>query len=129
MIHRTLEETVRRRLQDLPAAVLLGPRQVGKTTLARRIAASWPHGAVYLDLENAVDVRRLSDAGSFLRGLGRRLIVIDEVHRAPALFPELRGIIDERRAARDPAGHFLLLGSASLDLMQQASESLAGRVA
>ena len=129
MIHRSLEDVVRRRLQDLPAAVLLGPRQVGKTTLARRIAATWPSAAVYLDLENAVDVRRLTDAGSFLRGLGGRLIVIDEVHRAPALFPELRGIIDERRASRDPSGHFLLLGSASLDLMQQASESLAGRVA
>jgi predicted AAA+ superfamily ATPase len=128
-IPRRLETVVRRRLREIPAVVLLGPRQVGKTTLARRIAATWPQGAVYLDLENAVDARRLTDPGAFLRGLDGRLAIVDEIHRAPALFPELRGIIDERRARDDRAGHFLLLGSASLDLMRQASETLAGRVA
>ncbi|MBM3524024.1 MAG: hypothetical protein FJX57_13800, partial [Alphaproteobacteria bacterium] len=100
---RGLEAVVRRRLQDFPAVVLLGPRQVGKTTLARRIAEAWPKDSVYLDLENAVDVRRLSDAGAFLRGSGGKLVVVDEIHCAPALFPELRGIIDERRTAGDSA--------------------------
>jgi predicted AAA+ superfamily ATPase len=130
MIDRHVEHEVVRRLSSVvPAAVLLGPRQVGKTTLARRVAARWPAGAVYLDMERSADRRRLDDADAYLRAQAPRLVVIDEIHRVPELFTVLRGIIDDRRASGQRFGHFLLLGSASLDLMQQSSESLAGRVA
>lgn len=130
MIPRRIEDLVRQRLsQAVPAVVLLGPRQVGKTTLARRIAADWPSGAVYLDLERPSDQRRLDDAEAYLRAQSPRLVVIDEIHRAPELFALLRSLIDERRAAGQRFGHFLLLGSAALDLMRQSSETLAGRVA
>lgn len=113
----------------MPAVVLLGPRQVGKTTLARKIAASWPTGAVYLDMERPADRMRLTDADSYLRAQQGKLVVIDEIHRVPHLFEILRGIVDDWRTAGLRHGHFLLLGSAALELMQQASESLAGRVA
>jgi len=113
----------------MPGVVLLGPRQVGKTTLARQIASARKGRALYLDLERPVDRRRLQDADAFLRAQVGKLVVIDEIHRAPALFETLRGIIDDRRAAGDRVGHFLLLGSAAIDLMRQASETLAGRVA
>jgi predicted AAA+ superfamily ATPase len=79
-------------------------------------------------LERPIDQRRLEDADLFLRAQPGKLVVIDEIHRAPALFDTLRGIIDDRRAAGEKTGHFLLLGSAALDLMRQASETLAGRV-
>jgi len=85
--------------------------------------------AIYLDLERSTDQRRLQDARPFLRAQVGKLVVIDEIHRARALFETLRGIIDDRRAAGGRAGHFLLLGSAAVDLMRQASETLAGRVA
>ncbi len=110
-----------------PAVALLGPRQVGKTTLAREVA-SHSQDALYLDLEKATDLRKLEDSGAYLRAQSGHLTIIDEVHRLPGLFSELRGIIDERRAAGERAGQFLLLGSASLDLVQQASETLAGRI-
>jgi hypothetical protein len=129
----TLNAALEAALARAPAAVLLGPRQVGKTTLAKGLAAAragkpGPE-VVYLDLEKAADLRRLDDPGAYLRGRAGGLTIIDEVHRAPALFAELRGVIDERRAAGERHGQFLLLGSASLDLIQQASETLAGRVA
>lgn len=130
MISRNIESTVRTRLATVvPAVVLLGPRQVGKTTLARKIAADWPGGAVYLDMERPADRRRLDDADAYLRAQNGKLVVIDEIHRAPGLFEVLRGIIDDRRAAGERFGHFLLLGSAALELMRQSSETLAGRVA
>ncbi len=113
----------------VPAVVLLGPRQVGKTTLARKIAADWPGGAVYLDMERPADQRRLDDADAYLRGQNGKLVVIDEIQRVPNLFEVLRGIIDDRRSAGERFGHFLLLGSAALELMRQSSETLAGRVA
>jgi predicted AAA+ superfamily ATPase len=129
MIDRHIESTLRHRLSSVvPAAVLLGPRQVGKTTLARRVAKGWPTGAVYLDMERPADRRRLDDADAYLRAQAPKLVVIDEIHRVPELFAILRGVIDDRRAQGQRHGHFLLLGSASLDLMQQSSESLAGRV-
>lgn len=113
----------------MPAVVLLGPRQVGKTTLARSIAQERGRDALYLDLERPADARRLTDPDAFLRGHAGRLIVIDEIHRAPGLFAVLRGLIDDLRAEGRRTGQFLLLGSAALDLMRQASETLAGRAA
>jgi len=107
---------------------VLGRNGVGKTTLAREIAAKRKTAAVYLDLERPADRRRLDDADAYLRAQDGKLVVVDEIHRAPELFGTLRGIIDDRRRAGDRTGHFLLLGSASLDLMKQASETLAGRV-
>lgn len=108
--------------------VLLGPRQVGKTTLARDIADAWPAGATYLDLERPADRRRLDDTDGYLRSQSARLVVLDEVHRLPGLFEVLRGVIDDNRRTGHRTGQFLLLGSASLDLMHMSSESLAGRV-
>jgi len=129
MITRQYLSMLSQRLQESPAVVLLGPRQVGKTTLALQLAEQWPGGSTYLDLERPADRMRLDDADAFLRAQGRKLVILDEIHRMPGLFEILRGIIDERRRTGQRFGHFLLLGSASLDLMQQSSETLAGRVA
>ena len=128
MIPRLAESAIRKKLLQTPAVVLLGPRQVGKTTLARQIAGNWPGGAVYLDLERSADRLRLEDAEDYLRAHVGRLVIMDEIHRAPGVFESLRGIIDENRLAGVRSGQFLLLGSASLDLMRQSSETLAGRV-
>jgi uncharacterized protein len=129
LVPRAIEPVVRRRLQEQPAVVLLGPRQVGKTTLARQIAEERGEAAIYLDLERPADLRRLDDADAYLRAQKAKLVVIDEIHRAPGLFAILRGVIDENRRRGHRTGQFLLLGSASIDLMRQASETLAGRVA
>jgi len=129
MIARQYLSMLSQRLQESPAVVLLGPRQVGKTTLALQLSEQWPGGSTYLDLERPADRMRLDDADAFLRAQGRKLVILDEIHRMPGLFEVLRGIIDERRRTGQRFGHFLLLGSASLDLMQQSSETLAGRVA
>jgi predicted AAA+ superfamily ATPase len=128
MIARVLAEDLTQRLGSFAAVVLLGPRQVGKTTLARATAAAWPGGAVYLDLERPADQRLLADADAYLRAQAGRLVVLDEVHRLPELFAILRGVIDDNRAAGHRTGQFLLLGSASLELLKGADESLAGRV-
>ena len=129
MISRQALAALSQRLHEAPAVVLLGPRQVGKTTLALTLADSWPQGTTYLDLERPADRLRLDDADGFLRAQGDKLVILDEIHRMPGLFEVLRGIIDERRRSGQRFGHFLLLGSAALDLMQQSSETLAGRVA
>ena len=123
-----IEAALSRALAEFPAVALLGARQVGKTTLARHYSTQ-NGGSIYLDLEDVADRRKLDDAAAFLARRAGQLTIIDEIHRAPALFPQLRGLIDERRRAGDGAGHFLLLGSASLDLMRQDSETLAGRIA
>ena len=128
MIDRDLESLVLKRLEQFPCVALLGPRQVGKTTLARAIVDRRPGRALYLDLENPADRRRLDDAPAYLAAQGDKLVVLDEIHRAPELFEVLRGQIDERRRAGREAGHFLILGSAALDLLRQSSESLAGRM-
>src|SRR5687767_253480 len=110
------------RLKSSPAVVSLGPRQCGKTTIARSIAAETQ--AAYFDLEDPTDLARLSQPMIALEGL-RGLVIVDEVQRRPDLFPVLRVLLDRKRA---PA-RFLILGSASPALLQQSSESLAGRVA
>jgi predicted AAA+ superfamily ATPase len=115
-------------LAQFPAVVLLGPRQAGKTTLALAEMARCSD-AVYLDLELPSAQRQLDDPEGFLLAQRQRLVILDEVQRMPELFTVLRGVIDIRRRAGEIAGQFLLLGSASGVLLQQASESLAGRVA
>ena len=127
MIARSLGETVSARLRQFPAVSLIGPRQVGKTTLARALTGA--ADSVYLDLEDPADLTKLDDAAGYLRGFERRLIVIDEVQRAPGLFQLLRVLVDERIRAGESAGQFLLLGSAAPDLLRQSGETLAGRIA
>ena len=131
MIARDLQTLLTSRLAQFPAVAVLGPRQVGKTTLVRAISGLAEGGppALYLDLENPSDLERLSDARSYLMGRSDRLIILDEIQRAPGLFQILRGVIDERIALGQPHGQFVLLGSASIDLLKQSSESLAGRIA
>ena len=122
------QTALRSALSRAPAVALLGARQVGKTTLAKQLASTMP-GSVYLDLEKKSDWRKLEDPGVYLRAQTGHLTIIDEIHRMPTLFSELRSIIDERRETGERYGQFLLLGSASLDLVQNSSETLAGRMA
>jgi len=129
MIERTAETQVKRLLGKSPVVGLLGPRQVGKTTLAETIAGSFEREPIYLDLETPEDLAKLVDPGAYFRTNEGRLIILDEVQRAPELFAVLRGVIDRRRRRGLRTGQFLILGSASLDLLQQSSESLAGRIA
>jgi len=118
---------LRQLLAEYPAVALLGPRQAGKTTLAHEIAAVTE--STYLDLESPADRAKLSDAELYLADHESRLVVLDEVQRVPELLQSLRGLIDRGRRRGRRNGRFLLLGSASLDLLQQSGESLAGRVA
>ncbi len=114
-------------LGRFPAVVLVGPRQVGKTTLARACGAEV--GGIYLDLESQRDLRKLSDPEDYLSQRTDKLVILDEIQRVPDLFVSLRGLIDEGRMQGRKTGRFLLLGSASLELIQQTSETLAGRIA
>ena len=124
MISRIQQLTVTRRLAQYPAVVLLGSRQVGKTTLAQQVAAGYP-GAVMLDMERESDRAVLAQPELFLTTERDRLVVLDEVQQLPGLFKALRPEIDAHRRP----GRFLLLGSASGELLRQSGESLAGRVA
>lgn len=129
MIHRTLEDKLIQGLKSMPVVVILGPRQVGKTTLALEFAKPILDKPVhYLDLELDSDLAKLDDAESYLRRFENQLLVIDEVQRKPDLFRVIRGLVDIRKRAGERAGHFLLLGSASKELLQQSSETLAGRI-
>lgn len=128
---RMIDRYIKPRLIDLldrsPAVALLGPRQVGKTTLALDIAGARP--SIYLDLESDTDRAKLANPELYLAGHADQLVILDEVHRLPELFRSLRGIIDQGRRSGRGTSRFLLLGSASIDLLKQSGESLAGRIA
>jgi predicted AAA+ superfamily ATPase len=127
MLNRQLTPRLQDALAHTPAVALLGPRQVGKTTLALEVGGGFD--ALYLDLESEQDRARLAQPELYLADHQDKLVILDEVHRAPGLFPALRGLIDRARRAGRTAGQYLLLGSASLDLLKQSGESLAGRIA
>ncbi|MDR6807919.1 putative AAA+ superfamily ATPase [Dyadobacter sp. BE34] len=124
MFPRTIEKEVVELVSDTPAIALLGPRQVGKTTLVRQLATHFPHPSIYLDLESDTDLNRLRDAELYLGEREESTIIIDEIQRMPSLFPLLRSLIDKKRVP----GRFVLLGSASPDLLKNSSETLAGRI-
>lgn len=127
MISRIALQNVQNALSRQAAAALLGPRQVGKTTLALEIADHTP--SVYLDLENAGDRAKLTEPELYLTRHEGKLVILDEIHRMPELFQTLRGLIDRGRREGRRTGQFLILGSAAIDLLQQSGESLAGRIA
>lgn len=112
-------------IHDRPVVAVVGPRQVGKTTLVRSLTDQFDREVLYLDLESTEDLNRLQDAELYLSERQDKLVVLDEIQRLPTLFPLLRSLVDRRRVP----GRFVLLGSASPDLLQQSSESLAGRIA
>ena len=123
-IKRSIHARIYSLLQDYPAVALLGPRQCGKTTLALELVKQNEKSA-YLDLERPSDLRKLHDPEAFFQLHKNRLVCLDEIQRAPEIFQVLRSVIDEDRRS----GRFLILGSASRDLNQQSSETLAGRIA
>ena len=130
MFSRHLQLQLVEELQHFSAVALLGPRQAGKTTLALEVAKAWPKdSSIYLDLESERDRAKLGQPELYLADHLDQLVILDEVHRAPGLFPVLRGLIDQARRDGRRAGQYLLLGSASLDLLQQSGETLAGRIA
>ena len=126
MISRRLSAHLNYLLGHAPAVVLLGPRQVGKTTLALEIARSRP--SIYLDLENEEERVKLSNPTRYFADHEHELVILDEVHRAPELFRSLRGVIDRGRQQGKANERFLFLGSAAMDLLRQSGESLAGRI-
>ena len=127
MLPRRAFIAVQAALSRQAAVALVGPRQVGKTTLAHTIAAATP--SIYLDLEATEDRAKLADPVLFLSNYEDNLVVLDEIQRVPELFPTLRGVIDRGRRHGRKTSRFLILGSASMDLLKQSSESLAGRIA
>lgn len=126
MIKRRIHDKLDEAIDRSPAVALLGPRQVGKTTLALEMGATRP--SLYLDLESPADRAKLADAGRYLAEHEDKLVILDEVHRAPEIFQILRGLIDQGRRRGKAGGRFLLLGSASVELLKQSGESLAGRI-
>lgn len=127
MIKRLIFKMLQNQLNHYPAVALMGPRQIGKTTLAHAIADIVE--SVYLDLENPRDRAKVEDIELFHQNNQGKLIILDEVQRTPELFAPIRGIIDRQRRLGHRFGQFLFLGSASIDLLKQSSESLAGRIA
>jgi uncharacterized protein len=127
VIKRRLENIIAATLSRTPSVALIGPRQVGKTTIALNIADET--SSIYLDLESSLDLEKVRDIVAFHDDNASKLIILDEVQRLPEIFSQLRGIIDKERRKGNKAGQFLFLGSASIDLLQQSSESLAGRIA
>lgn len=129
MIARNSQVEIIELLEEFPAVSILGPRQVGKTTLAEEIALSLSPEPIYLDLESPIDQAKLNDPEAYFELHKGKLIILDEIQRVPELFAVLRGVIDRRRRKGFRTAQFLILGSASLDLLKQSSESLAGRIA
>ncbi|UJW77695.1 ATP-binding protein [Rhizobium sp. SL42] len=127
MIERRIEAELLHLVNESPAVALLGPRQVGKTTLALNIGET--RSSIYLDLESEADRAKLSEPELYLANHDDKLVILDEVHRLPGVFQILRGLIDRNRRAGRRTGQFLLLGSASIDLLKQSGETLAGRIA
>ncbi|GGO36846.1 ATPase [Gemmobacter aquaticus] len=127
MIRRRITDRLRTLLDESPAVALLGPRQVGKTTLAQDLGEG--RDSIYLDLESDADRAKLSDPELYLAAHEDKLVILDEVQRMPGLFQNLRGLIDRGRRKGLRSGRFLLLGSASIDLLRQSGETLAGRIA
>jgi uncharacterized protein len=125
MIERLLTPKVIESMADYPAFALLGPRQAGKTTLARELGEALA-GSIYLDLESPRDRQKLIDPEAYLAQYERVLVVLDEVQHMPALFLALRSLIDAGRRKGLNSQRFLLLGSVSGELLRQSSESLAG---
>lgn len=125
MIKRRIEKDIIESLKYFPAIGLIGPRQAGKTTLAKFIAKKTESSSIYLDLENPHDFEKLNNAQLYLEQYRNHLVILDEAQRKPELFPLLRSLIDEDRRP----GRFMILGSASPSLKRQSSESLAGRIA
>ena len=126
MLRRLATQSVEKALSRQAAVAVIGPRQVGKTTLALDIADNRP--SIYLDLENTADRAKLENPDLFLEQHEDELVVLDEIHRVPGLFESLRGIIDRGRRKGKRTGRFLMLGSAAIELLRQ-SETLAGRIA
>lgn len=126
MIDRRLEDYIKEALNSTPSVALIGPRQVGKTTLALNISESFP--SIYLDLESRLDLQKVQDIEAFHAANKNKLIILDEVQRLPDIFAPIRGLIDQQIRQGNKAGQFLFLGSASIDLLQQSSETLAGRI-
>ncbi len=129
MIKRLIQQEVKQLLDEFPAVGLLGPRQVGKTTLAIEIAEALHQEPIYLDLESPSDLIKLNEAEQYFEYNKGKLIILDEIQRVPEIFQVLRGVIDKRKREGAKTGQFLILGSASLDLLKQSSETLAGRIA
>lgn len=127
MIPRRLETKLKETMQWSSSVALIGPRQVGKTTIALDISKGIP--STYLDLEDSLELEKAKDISDFHAVNSDKLIILDEVQRLPEVFTLLRGIIDQQRQKGNHSGLFLFLGSASIDLMRQSSESLAGRIA
>ena len=125
MINRRIQNDITKSLTQFPAIGLVGPRQAGKTTLAKMITDKLDKTVIYLDLENPQDLQKLGDAQLYLQQFQNHLIILDEAQRKPQIFPLLRSMIDQDRKP----GRFMILGSASPSLKRQASESLAGRIA
>jgi hypothetical protein len=128
MIKRYVKSQLLSLVDEYPAVALLGPRQVGKTTLALEVAETL-EPTVYLDLESPADRAKLTDPELYLADHEEKLVILDEVHRVPELFQSLRGLIDKGRREGRRTRRFLFLGSASMDLLQQSGETLAGRIA
>lgn len=123
-IPRSLYPQLLEGLQTFPVVGLVGPRQVGKTSMARELAAQFGKGAVMLDLERPSDLAKLAEPELFLEPLADRLVILDEVQLRPDLFGVLRALVDAQRRP----GRFLILGSAAPSMIQQSSETLAGRI-
>jgi uncharacterized protein len=129
MITRFAQSEIIQLLKEFPAVGVLGPRQVGKTTLADAITKAINTESFYLDLESPSDLAKLTEPESYFETHHQELIILDEIQRVPEFFSVLRSVIDKRRREGNKTGQFLILGSASLDLLKQSSESLAGRIA